>query len=100
MFILYFNFVYNFSSHPWETVTKAVWQKYPNPLNPNVKGLDVVERKVENGVLKSHRVLSTEWGIPEWVVSVSILVICSSGKFIIIKSSQQSSIFSFRRNEV
>ncbi|KAI5619395.1 PRELI domain containing protein 3B, partial [Silurus asotus] len=25
----------NFHSHPWETVTKAAMQKYPNPMNPN-----------------------------------------------------------------
>ena len=60
-------------SHPWETVTTAVWQKYPNPLNPNVVGLDVVNRSIEQGVLKSHRLLSTEWGVPSWVTKVSVI---------------------------
>jgi len=53
-------------NHPWETVTQAVWQKYPNPMNPSVVGMDVVERKVENGELYSHRLVTTKWGFPRW----------------------------------
>ena len=41
--------------HSWEAVTTGQWQKYPNPHNSAVLGTDVVERKVENGVLHSHR---------------------------------------------
>ncbi|XP_022110483.1 PRELI domain containing protein 3A-like [Acanthaster planci] len=33
--------------HPWETVAKAAWRKYPNPMNNSVVGVDVVERRVE-----------------------------------------------------
>ncbi len=58
--------------HPWETVTTAAWRKYPNPLNPNVVGLDVIDRKVDKkGILKSHRLMRTEWGLPKWVTQVS-----------------------------
>lgn len=57
-------------SHPWETVTKAAWRKYPNPMNPNVVGLDVIDRQVEKGVLKSHRLMTTEWGLPDWVIKI------------------------------
>jgi len=54
--------------HPWDTVVKAAWRKYPNPMNPAVKSSDVTERRVdEDGVLRSRRVLSTEWYIPAWV---------------------------------
>ena len=54
---------------------KAAWRKYPNPFNPAVEGIDVVDRQVdEKGVLKSHRLMSTRWGIPNWAMSVSILV--------------------------
>lgn len=56
--------------HPWETVVTAAWRKYPNPHNPAVIGMDVVDRKLENGVLKSHRLLSTSWGLPAWVTSL------------------------------
>jgi len=54
--------------HPWHTVVHAAWRKYPNPLKPEVVGLDVVDRKVdENGVLRTNRVFTTEWHIPYWV---------------------------------
>uniref|UniRef100_A0AAY5JY56 PRELI/MSF1 domain-containing protein n=1 Tax=Esox lucius TaxID=8010 RepID=A0AAY5JY56_ESOLU len=52
-------------SHPWETVTKAAMQKYPNPMNPGVVGVDVLNRHVDTqGRLCSNRLLSTEWGLP------------------------------------
>ncbi|XP_038067594.1 PRELI domain containing protein 3A-like [Patiria miniata] len=56
-------------NHPWETVAKAAWRKYPNPMNNSVVGVDVVERRVEpTGKLYSHRILTTKWGLPGWVV--------------------------------
>lgn len=61
-----------FNSHPWETVTKAAMQKYPNPMNPNVFGVDVLDRSVDStGRLHSTRLLSTEWGLPAMAKSVS-----------------------------
>uniref|UniRef100_A0A8C5Q4L7 PRELI domain containing 3B n=1 Tax=Leptobrachium leishanense TaxID=445787 RepID=A0A8C5Q4L7_9ANUR len=57
--------------HPWETVTTAAMQKYPNPMNPNVTGVDVLDRSVDSGgKLHSHRLLSTEWGMPGLVKSI------------------------------
>ncbi|KAM6340769.1 PRELI domain containing protein 3B isoform 2-T3 [Alca torda] len=57
--------------HPWETVTTAAMQKYPNPMNPGVVGVDVLQRQVDaGGKLHSHRLLSTEWGIPAIVKSL------------------------------
>ncbi|XP_059975568.1 PRELI domain containing protein 3A isoform X5 [Mesoplodon densirostris] len=51
--------------HPWDTVIKAAMRKYPNPMNPSVVGVDVLERSVDSrGRLHSHRLLSTEWGLP------------------------------------
>lgn len=59
-------------SHPWETVTKAAMQKYPNPMNPSVFGVDVLDRSIDKqGRLHSKRLLSTEWGLPSIVTSVS-----------------------------
>jgi hypothetical protein len=60
--------------HTWEQITKAVWRKYPNPMNPNVVGTDVLERHVdEQGVLHSHRLLTTaKWNTPRFVTSVII----------------------------
>jgi len=54
-------------NHPWETVTQATWRKYPNPMNPAVIGIDVVDRKVESGILHTHRLISTRWNLPSWV---------------------------------
>ncbi|XP_071785662.1 PRELI domain containing protein 3B-like [Asterias amurensis] len=55
--------------HPWETVAKAAWRKYPNPMNNSVVGVDVAERRVEpSGKLYSHRILTTKWGLPGWVI--------------------------------
>ncbi|KOX67311.1 Protein slowmo [Melipona quadrifasciata] len=53
--------------HPWETVVKAACRKYPNPLNPHVLGTDVIDRKVEDGVLYSHRLVSSQWRFPKWL---------------------------------
>ncbi|CAB0005031.1 unnamed protein product [Nesidiocoris tenuis] len=55
-------------SHPWETVAQAAWRKYPNPMNPAVIGTDVVEREVVDGVLHTHRLVSSKWGLPSWVL--------------------------------
>lgn len=52
--------------HPWETVAQASWRKYPNPLNPNVVAIDVLERDVQNGILHSQRLLSSKWIFPGW----------------------------------
>uniref|UniRef100_A0A8C4Q4E6 PRELI domain containing 3A n=1 Tax=Eptatretus burgeri TaxID=7764 RepID=A0A8C4Q4E6_EPTBU len=58
-------------NHPWETVTMAAMQKYPNPLSPSVVGVDVLDRHVDTvGRLHSHRLLSTEWGLPSLVKSI------------------------------
>lgn len=41
-------------------------------MNPNVIGVDVLERNLdEGGRLHSHRLLSTEWGLPAIVRAVS-----------------------------
>ncbi|XP_066871893.1 PRELI domain containing protein 3A isoform X6 [Kogia breviceps] len=57
--------------HPWDTVIKAAMRKYPNPMNPSVVGVDVLERSVDSrGRLHSHRLLSTEWGLPGLVRAI------------------------------
>lgn len=60
-----------FYRHPWDTVIKAAMRKYPNPMNPCVVGVDVLDRSLDNqGRLHSHRLLSTEWGLPSIVKAV------------------------------
>lgn len=50
-------------NHTWDNVVKAALQKYPNPLNPGVIGVDVIDRKISNGVIQTHRLMMTEWSI-------------------------------------
>ena len=60
--------------HPWETVAKAAWRKYPNPLNPGVTGIDVLNRHIDSrGRLESHRLLITKWSLPSWVHGVRLV---------------------------
>ncbi|NXT72375.1 PLD3A protein, partial [Chaetops frenatus] len=62
---------FSFSRHPWDTVIKAAMRKYPNPMNPCVVGVDVLDRSLDNqGRLHSHRLLSTEWGLPSIVKAI------------------------------
>ncbi|KAE8598305.1 hypothetical protein XENTR_v10016793 [Xenopus tropicalis] len=58
-------------SHPWDTVIKAAMRKYPNPMNPCVVGVDVVDRNLDpQGRLHSQRLLCTEWGLPSLVRAI------------------------------
>lgn len=42
-------------------------------MNPSVVGVDVLDRKLDtDGRLHSHRLLSTEWGLPGIVRAVSV----------------------------
>ncbi|NWY40716.1 PLD3A protein, partial [Sylvia atricapilla] len=64
-------FTSSFYRHPWDTVIKAAMRKYPNPMNPCVVGVDVLDRSLDNqGRLHSHRLLSTEWGLPTIVKAI------------------------------
>lgn len=58
-------------SYPWETVVQAAWRKYPNPMNTAVVGIDVVDRKVTNGILFTHRLVMSKWKFPAWASPVS-----------------------------
>lgn len=57
-------------NHSWENVTKAALQKYPNPMNPSVIGVDVIDREIENGIIKSHRLLTSQWSLAPWVAKL------------------------------
>jgi hypothetical protein len=58
-------------NHPWETVIKAAVQKYPNPLNPSVLGVDVVDRRIlPTGLIKSHRIFTTKWNLQPWAAKL------------------------------
>ncbi|XP_065828098.1 PRELI domain containing protein 3B-like [Oscarella lobularis] len=56
-------------SYSWESISQAAWRKYPNPMNPNVVGTDVLSRRVDDsGRLHTHRVITTaQWPFPDFV---------------------------------
>jgi len=56
--------------HSWEFVVQAALRKYPNPMNPGVIGVDVVDRKLDNDIIKSHRLLISEWTLPSWIAKL------------------------------
>jgi len=58
-------------NHDWTKVVEAAWRKYPNPVNPAVTGIDVLDRQIdENGVLRTSRLMRTEWRVPNWVTGL------------------------------
>ncbi|XP_068788234.1 PRELI domain containing protein 3A isoform X3 [Struthio camelus] len=69
--MIFFSILHFLYRHPWDTVIKAAMRKYPNPMNPCVVGVDVLDRSLDNqGRLHSHRLLSTEWGLPSIVKAI------------------------------
>jgi hypothetical protein len=57
--------------HPWETVVHAAFRKYPNPMNRAVTAIDVVSQDVEKGVIKSERLLQSQFSIPSWATKLT-----------------------------
>lgn len=58
-------------SHNWETVVQSQFRKYPNPIQANVLGTDVVDRHVDaSGKLHSHRIITSDWKLAPWVQSL------------------------------
>lgn len=53
-------------NHNWETVVSASLRKYPNPITTAVVGIDVLDRKLSSGILKSRRLILSEWSLPNW----------------------------------
>lgn len=53
--------------HPWEKVTLAIWQKYPNPFASHVLTCDVVDRHIdEQGILHTTRIFTKKGKLPSW----------------------------------
>lgn len=66
-----FENTYDFE-YPWEQVTAANWQKYPNKVSTHVIGVDVLRRELQdNGnVLVSERLLTVQQKVPRWIMMV------------------------------
>ncbi|XP_034933634.1 protein slowmo [Chelonus insularis] len=57
-------------NHPWETVVAAALKKYPNPLNEAVLGTDIIDRKIVNGILYTHRLVVSEFKFPSYAQAI------------------------------
>jgi len=52
--------------HSWETVVTANLNKYPNPITNAIVGIDVLERRINYGMLKQKRLILSQWSLPDW----------------------------------
>ncbi|CAJ0962969.1 unnamed protein product, partial [Mesorhabditis belari] len=57
--------------HPWSTVVNAAWRKYPNPMNGAVTNMDVISQQVDEGVVKSERIIQSQFSIPSWATKLT-----------------------------
>ncbi|VDN02626.1 unnamed protein product [Thelazia callipaeda] len=58
--------------HPWDTVARAAWRKYPNPMNCAITGIDILSQFLHiNGSLRSERIIQSRFSIPTWVTTLT-----------------------------
>jgi hypothetical protein len=50
----------------WNSVTLAVFNKYPNPFAKHVLSADVIDRRVENDILYTTRLITKRGILPDW----------------------------------
>jgi len=57
---------------PWESVTNAWWQKYPNPHSLQVTEVDTIDRRLdtETGELVTRRLISAHLNPPGWMAAI------------------------------
>lgn len=49
----------------------AAFRKYPNPSNTSITAIDVVRQDVDQGVIKSERLLQSRFHIPSWATKLT-----------------------------
>jgi len=57
--------------HPWHTVVNAAYRKYPNPMNAAITATDIVEQKLDAGVLKTEKILQSHFHVPQWATKLT-----------------------------
>lgn len=59
----------HYFNYPWDQVTAANWQKYPNELSTHVVSVDILNREidVERKVLRTERLIGCKQAIPKWL---------------------------------
>lgn len=58
--------------YPWDQVTAANWQKYPNELSTHVVSVDILSRSIdkENKVLRTERLIGCKQPVPKWMTAL------------------------------
>lgn len=58
--------------YPWERVTAANWNKYPNEVSPHVVAVDVLRREIQErgNVLVTERLITVRQGVPRWIMTL------------------------------
>ncbi|CQB87042.1 PRELI-like family [Chlamydia trachomatis] len=56
-------------NYPWDQVTAANWQKYPNELASHVISVDILQREMinNNTTLRTERLIGCKQPIPKWL---------------------------------
>ncbi|CCF59608.1 hypothetical protein KAFR_0H01990 [Kazachstania africana CBS 2517] len=56
--------------YPWNQVTAANWNKYPNEVSTHVVAVDVLRREVKDSgnVLVTERLITVQQNIPRWLI--------------------------------
>ncbi|KAL6450139.1 UPS2 Protein UPS2 [Candida maltosa Xu316] len=65
----------HFFNYPWDQVTAANWQKYPNELSTHVISVDILNREIinddnnnnNNKILRTERLIGCKQPIPKWL---------------------------------
>lgn len=59
-------------SHDWESVTQAIWLKYPNPYSRHVHSQDILSRFVDpsTGILHTKRLIVKSGSVPQWLAAI------------------------------
>lgn len=59
----------HYFNYPWDQVTAANWQKYPNKLSTHVVSVDILDRSIdkERKTLRTERLIGCKQAIPSWL---------------------------------
>ncbi|VEU21739.1 DEKNAAC102246 [Brettanomyces naardenensis] len=59
--------------YPWEQVSAANWQKYPNEVSTHVKSVDVLRREYDpvKQVLTTERLIGCSQNVPRWLLCMT-----------------------------
>ena len=84
--------------HPWEMISQAAWRKYPNPSNPNIVAIDVLDRRMSTeGALTTSRLFTTKFAFPKWIIPfIPLSEYCYSTEKSIVNPSTRSMVLESR----